>query len=120
MSAPQSIKETLVWTKTELLVEHVLELIDTLPSSEIYGLDSKLRMSISQIPLNIDESFKQNTRMDRIRSIIKANGFIDECNDWLKMVQSMKYAYTLDLLEELEEVKLLINSTNPVRYGKLA
>ena len=51
----QSFRDLTVWQNAMTLAEHVYELTETMPRSEIYGLTAQIRRAVVSIPSNIAE-----------------------------------------------------------------
>ena len=110
MSSPKSIKTTDVWQKTHLFVNSVVSLSNNLPQSEIYGLKTRLQECATSVPTNIEDGLKQSKKIEKIRAFIKANGFIEECKDYLSLVAKLKYGETSELLIMADEISALLAS----------
>ena len=51
----QSFRDLTVWQNAMTLAEHVYELTEAMPRTEIYGLTSQIRRAVVSIPSNIAE-----------------------------------------------------------------
>ncbi len=118
MSAPQSIKDTQLWKKTEDLLLKINVLSAAMPQDNmsLYEVQNRLRLCVSTIPESIESGFKQNTRINKIRSIIKAISALEECKDYLCLVERMKLHNTTDLVEDIDTIKEILNGEYTHRF----
>jgi four helix bundle protein len=110
MNEQNKYKDTSVWKEADKLVESVVSFSDSLPKSELYELKSRLKMSVVNVPPTIEEGFLKTKKVDKIRNWIKANGILEECRDYLKMVEDLKYADTDDIMQQLNNFGELLKS----------
>ncbi len=108
MSSPKSITSTNVWQITDIFVRSINELTESIPASEIYGVKVRLNECANSVPKSLEEGMKQSKRIERIRSLIKANGFLDECKDYLNLINKLKYSDTNNLLSMADEISEVI------------
>lgn len=122
MSAPQSIKDTILWRKADELVRRINLLSEEIPQSDldIYQCNARLQECAALIPDYIEDGFKQSTKIDKIRSIIKTESSLDECTNYLRLVHRLKIGSTDEILDIISELKEMLNSSSSNRYGKLA
>lgn len=95
------------------VVQSILTLSECLPSNDFHQLRVKLRSSAQLVTTRIESSFGHERKIDRIRSMIKINGSIDECRDYLQLIESFRYANTKELIKELFEISRLLNEDYP-------
>ncbi len=105
MSSPKSIKDTLLWKKTEELVESINDFSHRIPNGSLYDLDSRLRRCVEDLPGSIENCFRQSSGVGQLRSIIKAGTFLEECKDYLKLVECLQYGETNNLISRIEEIR---------------
>jgi four helix bundle protein len=91
--------------KAARLVQSIDSFTDSLPLSEIYQLKKRLKYCISNLPPNIEKGLKNNGKLNRIRCFIKANGSLEECREYLDLVEKLKYAPTDELKEMVDEIR---------------
>ncbi|MFP4528974.1 MAG: four helix bundle protein [Candidatus Kapaibacterium sp.] len=90
------------------LVQSIDSFTDSLPLSEIYQLRKRLKYCISNLPPNIEKGLKDSGKLNRIRCFIKANGSLEECREYLELVEKLKYAPTDKLKEQVDEIRQLL------------
>lgn len=108
MSEPVSVKDKAVWKKADQLVSSVLSFSDGLPHTELYELKTRLKRCVCQVPEKLEDTFKQKSRIEKIRALIKANVCLEECRDYLSLVEKMQFGDTRDLQEKLDEISRML------------
>ncbi len=122
MSVPQSIKDTLLWKKAIELVEGVEVFTDNIPCKEldVYNINNKLRNSVSEIPVYIEESYLQPTKTGRGKTIFMTDFTLNECKDYLSQAKRLKLGETDDLVERVEQLRLLLQGEQVIGYQQPA
>lgn len=110
MSTPKSIAESMILQKANDLVLNVHNFSDELPNDYLYEIKLRLKHAISNLPDRIADGMKVQSRIEHIRSKIRANSYLEECRDYLEIVDKYNFGNTSKLRNEIEEVSnLLIN-----------
>lgn len=112
MSTAGAIQQDALYKKALELVESVVSLTESLPQHDLYMISTRLCESIDELPRSIIESFEQTRKIDQIRSYISTNGKLAEAKDYLELVQKLKYADTGSVLQQLNEVKRMLDYSN--------
>ncbi|MGE5479062.1 MAG: four helix bundle protein [Chloroflexota bacterium] len=110
MSQLNSIKDSIVYKKANNLSLAIVALTNGLPCDEVCQLRDRLRETAESIPANIEVGFRKINRIDRIRSLIATRTSLEECRDYLCLAEKLKYASTISLINELEEVAALLTN----------
>jgi four helix bundle protein len=111
MSIPKSYSDNLIWQKANKLVLDINSFSDELPHEELYEVKMRLKNSIASLPDKIAESIKVQSKIEYIRMRIKANSHLEECKDYLEIIENLKFGNTAQLKQEIEEISnLLIRS----------
>lgn len=120
MSAPQSIKDTVIWRKADELVKLINGFTNRIPNDDIniYELRRRLKNCVASIPEFIEEGFKQNTKINKIRSIIKATSSLDECKDYLALVNRMKIGNSEKLISMIDDLQSMLNSEKNLKLNR--
>ena len=106
----KKFEDLIVWQKAHQLVIKIYKLSQTFPRDEIFGLTSQLRRAAVSVPANIVEGFKRATVPDKLRHYNIAQGSLEEVRYYLILSQDLKYAQTIDLMEDLREVSRLLEA----------
>lgn len=110
MSTPKSIVNSMILQKANDLVHNLHSFSDELPNDNLYEIKLRLKNAISNLPDRIADGFKVQSRIEHIRSKIKANSYLEECRDYLEIVDKYNFGNTSQLKTEIEEVSnMLIN-----------
>lgn len=107
MSTPMAIRDA-ICKRADGLVKSLNILSEGLPNNEIFQLRDKLLNCISCISHDIDDAFNKPRRVDQIRSLILASTYLDECKDYLKLIEILNFADTKDLVKEVDEMNRLV------------
>jgi len=110
MMKAKKFGDLIVWQKAHQLVIKIYKLSQTFPRDEIFGLTSQLRRAAVSVPANIVEGFKRATVPDKLRHYNIAQGSLEEVRYYLILSQDLKYAQTIDLMEDLREVSRLLEA----------
>lgn len=98
------VKSVRMYEKTENLVSSVFDLSKDIPAGDLYALGDRIRYSIQGLSSDV-AAFYSKFRIDRIKAGIKAQAKLSECEDYLKMAKSLRYANTDEIVIELRELK---------------
>src|SRR5438067_1094222 len=112
MATIATFRELIVWQKSMSLAEGVYRAASSLPSSELYGLDSQLRRASSSIPANIAEGFSRRSRARYRFHVAVALGSQAELQTHLELARRLSMI-DVDVVGRLEvlavEVGRLLN-----------
>ncbi len=101
--------------KTQELVSSINLISQRIPNGQIYQIAEKLRKSADSVPKYIELGLKENARKyDKIRFLIMANSVLEDCRTYLSLAETLKYAYTKDIIEQINSVNDLIADDCPV------
>lgn len=110
MSEPKNLREAVITLKAGKLVESVVSFSKELPKSELYELRTRLRHCIMHVPENIEKSFKECKKIERLRRQIMASTYLDECRDYLQLIRNLNYGETGELIREVDEITKMLNN----------
>ena len=114
----QSFRDLIVWQKAHSFALAVYQCTDAFPRYELFGLTSQLRRAAASIPSNIVEGFRKRTKPDKLRFYNTAQASADECLYQLILAHDRRYADTVALQANLEEVsRLLQGYINGIERG---
>ncbi len=106
----KSFRDLVVWQKAHAFVLTVYRVSESFPQTERYGITSQLRRAAVSIAGNIVEGFRKRGHADKLRYFNIAQGSADECLYYLVLVQDLKFAETVELQQQLEEVLRLLQA----------
>ncbi len=100
--------------KTQELVSSINLISQKIPNGQIYQIAEKLRKSADSVPKYIELGLNENARKyDKIRFLIMANSVLEDCRTYLSLAETLKYAYTKDIIEQINSVNDLIADDCP-------
>ncbi|HPO63668.1 MAG TPA: four helix bundle protein [Candidatus Kapabacteria bacterium] len=100
--------------KTQELVSSINLITQKIPNGQIYQIAEKLRKSADSVPKYIELGLNENARKyDKIRFLIMANSVLEDCRTYLSLAETLKYAYTKDIIEQINSVNDLIADDCP-------
>ncbi|PIY97059.1 MAG: four helix bundle protein [Candidatus Kerfeldbacteria bacterium CG_4_10_14_0_8_um_filter_42_10] len=107
----QTYKDLIVWRRSLDLVITVYELIEKLPSSEIYCLSSQMKRSAISIPSNIAEGRRRGSRKDFHKFLLIAYSSGAELETQIEIAKRLPFSKNLDYTKVdqliLEVMKML-------------
>ena len=106
----KKFEDLVVWQKAHQLVIKIYKLSKTYPKHEMFGLTSQLRRAAISVPANIAEGFKRVTLPDKLRFYNIAQSSLEEVRYYFILSRDLKYAKTIELTEDLEEVSRLLEA----------
>jgi four helix bundle protein len=109
-AAAKSFHDLIVWQKAHAYVLEVYRTSEVFPAAERYGITSQLRRASVSIAANIVEGFRKRGPADKLRYFNIAQGSADECLYYLVLVRDLKFADTVALQQQLEEVSRLLQA----------
>jgi four helix bundle protein len=92
------------------LAHSIKEFSEKLPEDEVYNIKFLLYQCVSNIPERYENVERMEKSLDIIRSLIKLNSSLDECKDYLLMVQKLKFGNANDMVKKVDETSKTINS----------
>lgn len=104
----QSFRDVLVWQKAHAFTLAIYRCTDSFPKHELFAPTAQLRRAAASMPSNFVEGFRKRTKPDKLRfdNIAQSSG--DECLYQLILAHDLRYADTLSLQADLEEVSRLL------------
>lgn len=109
-SPAKTFKDVEVWKKAHQFVLGVYRLSEVFPKHELFGVTSQLRRAAISIPANFAEGFRKTGKADKLRFYNIAQGSLEECRYYLRLVSDLNYATTNELRMELEEISKMLTS----------
>lgn len=103
----------LVWQRSHQLTLNLYKTTASFPKTEVYGLTSQIRRSVSSIPSNIAEGCGRNSDAELSRFLVIAMGSSAEVEYQLLLAKDLGYLSESDYLllnNELIEIRKMINS----------
>ena len=108
----QSFRDLTVWQNAMTLAEHVYELTEAIPHTELYGLTSQIRRAVVSIPSNIAEGKAIGGRSYR-RHLRIALGSEAELQTQIELAVRLKMLprdQAEKILKETSELGRMLNS----------
>jgi four helix bundle protein len=110
MSTPKSISDSMILQKANDLVNNVHRFTEDLPNDYLFDIKFRLKSAIANLPVQIADGFKVQSRIEHVRAKIRANSYLEECRDYLEIVEKFRLGNAAELKSEIEEVSnMLIN-----------
>ena len=111
VSTLQTNRTQLLKQLTDEIVFSIVNLGDQLPNNESYFLRNKIRSCALTARDAIGDAMLSDIRkMDRIRSIIKAETSLGECREYLDLAEQLRYVNTKDIVAKIDKASRLIGS----------
>src|SRR5579862_424928 len=104
----QSFRDVLVWQKAHAFTLAVYRCTESFPKHEMFALTSQLRRAAASVPSNFVEGFRKRGSADKHRYYNIAQASSDECLYQLILADDLRYADTILLQSDLEEVSRLL------------
>ena len=101
-----------VWKLAHQLTLKVYTISKNFPSTEMYGLTSQLRRSVSSVPTNIIEGQGRQYKKEFIQFLYIAKGSLDEANYQLFLAKDLHYISA----EEYQELNILCTRIKMMLY----
>lgn len=111
MSVPQSIKDSLLWTKAIEITDSIRKFAEGIPNSElgIYDINKKLKDSVEEIPHYIEDGFREKSQYRRDRNVFLTEISIEECRNYLNQANVMRLGEAEELIASLDNFKEMLN-----------
>lgn len=111
MSKSQSFEDLIVWQKSHEFALAICALTKHFPKEELYGLTSQFRRASVSIAANIAEGYKKKGVKDKLRFFNIAQGSLEECRYYLRLVKDLNYSESIQKEKALTiEVSKLLNA----------
>jgi four helix bundle protein len=108
----KSFTDLLAWQEAHLLVLKIYLFTGKFPKSELFGIISQLRRTMTSVTANIAEGFGRYSYKDRIKFYIQARGSILEVENFIITARDLKYLKTNnfdELWQQSEKVANILN-----------
>lgn len=86
------------------------QITQSFPKHEKFGLTSQLRRAAISIPANIAEGYGKRSMPDKARFFNIAQGSLNECRYYLRLVSDLGYAKTELYLKQVDEIGRMLNA----------
>ena len=95
--------------KLQLLINDIVKYSEVIPSGDIYGLSQKMKMSARLVSPCLKSLYQKSKRIDRIRSVIETNAYLEECKNYLSLSKTLRYGDTDSLVERVDDISVLVH-----------
>jgi four helix bundle protein len=111
MSITHSLRD-LATEKAEKLHNEINILAKSLNNDDLYQLKSRMLSAVMNLNYFVESAFDKVSRLERIRSFVTISGKMQECKDYLEMLNRMNIAEVKNLTQEIDEFNklLMVNS----------
>jgi len=109
----KTFEDLIIWQKAHQFVLTVYRLTGTFPGKETYDLSSQFQRAAVSIAANIAESFRKNSKADKVRFLNIAQSSLEECRYYLILSRDLGYGDISKAKEFLQETSKLL-----VAYSK--
>lgn len=110
METDKNFSDSILWKKAKELVNNMNHFTDTLPTEDLYEIRLRLKNAIAPLPEKIAYGMQMDSKIEHIRMKITANSYLEECRNYLDIVERLKFGNTCKLKSEIDEIsKLLIH-----------
>ncbi len=89
----KTIEETPIFNLAHQFVISVYKTTTQFPKSELFGLTSQLRRSVSSVPANITEGFYRSSNKELMQFLFVARGSLGEALYHLRLGRDLQYIY---------------------------
>lgn len=111
MSVSQGLNRSMI-EKAYELKQQIESIIFALPDCELYQLQSRMGKIIEVLPEQMALSFEKETKIAKIRGFIEIVGNLQECKDYLELLQKIKYTDYTEVISKIDNIteNLMVNS----------
>jgi len=106
----RSFEELEVWKKAHQFVLDVYKISARFPREELFGLTSQLRRAAVSVPANLAEGFVKRGKSDKLRFYNIAQGSLEECRYYLRLVCDLHYGDTAAQARQVEEISRMLEA----------
>lgn len=87
-------------------------IIATIPNCELYQLQLRMHNTVKDLPEKLTMGFSRDSRLARIRTFIEITGSLQECKDYLELLNRIKIGDYSDLMAKIDNMTelLMVNS----------
>jgi len=86
--------------------------IATIPNCELYQLQMRMHNTVKDLPEKLTMGFSRDSRLARIRTFIEITGNLQECKDYLDLLQRIRIGDYKELMSKIDNMTelLMVNS----------
>ncbi|MCX6146687.1 MAG: four helix bundle protein [Candidatus Kapabacteria bacterium] len=96
---------------TKVLVDSLDEFSRNMPNDEVYSLKTMIHNSAITLPETVATASQMGGKFGAIRGILKINSNLDECINYLTLVERLKLSKTEDLIKQVNDYSRIVNQT---------
>ncbi len=87
-------------------------IIEAIPNCELYQLQLRMHNTVKDLPEKLIMGFSRDSRLARIRTFIEITGSLQECKDYLELLNRIKIGDYSELLAKIDNMieLLMVNS----------
>jgi hypothetical protein len=111
MSVSQGLNRSMI-EKAYDLKQQIESIIFSMPDCELYQLQTRMSKIIEVLPEQMALSFEKETKIAKIRGFIEIVGNLQECKDYLELLQKIKYTDYSEAINKIDNIteSLMVNS----------
>jgi four helix bundle protein len=95
----------------------VLDISEKLPREKVSNLKHRLDNCLNNLPNHIQNGLATDKKIERIRSFVRANGDLNECQDYITALSHLQYIKKDDdaVIDKIDDLRQKINSPDIIR-----
>ncbi|OYT14586.1 MAG: hypothetical protein B7C24_17515 [Bacteroidetes bacterium 4572_77] len=97
------------------LLMSVKGLSESLPEKNVRTIRHNLTNCLNDLPTQIETGLKKEKKIDKIKSFVTANSYLNECQDYLDILSHLQYYKPDDMIDRIEHIREEINSPEIIR-----
>ncbi len=90
--------------KLQTLVSDIVKYSDLIPREDLYGLSQKMRTSAKLVSPCLKSLYQKSKKIDRIRSVIETNAYLEECKNYLSLSKTLRYGNSDSLVQRVDKM----------------
>ena len=96
--------------EARVLRSSVISLSEPLPKTTISAIQFRLNQCLDDLPQHIEDGLATNKKIERIKSLVLANGNLNECQDYLTALRRLRYYEPDEISDTLAHLRKKINN----------
>lgn len=112
MTKPITLKKNNLMLEGLIFTELLKKFSNSIIDEHLLGIKRNLDLCLEEFPILLKEYLEAEDRITRIRKLIRIQGIVEECKEYIEVVAKRKSHDIYPILDELDKFSLKFEETH--------
>jgi hypothetical protein len=112
MTKPLTLKKNNLMLEGLIFTELLKKFSNSIIDEHLLGIKRNLDLCLEEFPILLKEYLEAEDRITRIRELIRIQGIVEECKEYIEVVAKRKSHDIYPILDELDKFSLKFEETH--------